>query len=131
MPLRQLSGGPKIGRRIWNALVLSLSFLAATAAYSQTTLGTFVGRITDVSGAVVPNVIIELRNEETNVVTPGVTTSEGDYVFANIKPGTYQLAFRAPGLAEQTVSHVVLEVSQTVRRDVTLAVGSVASSVEV
>jgi hypothetical protein len=110
---------------------IALFLLAGTAAFSQTTLGTILGRITDRSGATIPNVAVELRDERTSVVTRGATTADGDYVFANVKPGTYELTFRAPGLAEQKISRVVLEVSQTVRHDATLDIAAVSSSVQV
>jgi hypothetical protein len=119
-------------RRLAAAVVfVSFFILAGSAAYSQTTLGTILGSITDRSGATVPNASVQLRNEATNVVTRGVTTADGDYVFANVPPGSYELTFQAAGFAEHKISRLVLEVSQTVRRDAALELATVSSSVQV
>ena len=38
-----------------------------------------------------------LRNEGTNVASSQKASAEGEYVFANVKPGLYQLTFDANG----------------------------------
>ena len=105
--------------------------LLSTIAIAQSTLGTIVGRVVDPSGAAMPGVKVTLRNEGTNVSTPQNTNSEGEYVFSNTKPGLYQLTFEGNGFAAHTVEHLLLEVNQTARQDVSLQIGTVASSVQV
>ncbi|HEY3457490.1 MAG TPA: TonB-dependent receptor [Bryobacteraceae bacterium] len=105
--------------------------LLSSLALAQSTLGTILGRVIDPSGAAAPGVNVTLRNEGTNVSSSQVTNPEGEYVFSNIKPGTYQLTFDGKGFAPHTVEHLPLEVNQTVRQDVSLRLGTVASSVQV
>jgi hypothetical protein len=108
-----------------------LFVLLATIAFAQSTLGTIVGRVVDPSSAGVSGVKVTLRNEGTNVATSQNANADGQYVFSNVKPGVYQLTFEANGFAMQTVDHLALEVNQTARQDVTLQLGTVASSVQV
>jgi len=74
---------------------------------------------------------VTLRNEGTNISSSQNASAEGEYVFSNIKPGVYQLTFEANGFVMHTVDHLALEVNQTARQDVTLQLGTVASSVQV
>jgi hypothetical protein len=129
MTVANLRGTPLAHVRA--AVALAFLLLFAALSHGQTTLGTILGHITDPSGAAVPNVSMQLRNEATNVTTTTVATSEGDYVFANVKPGTYELTLTADGFAPETLSHIVLEVSQTVRYNVALRLSAVEASVQV
>jgi Carboxypeptidase regulatory-like domain len=119
------------------ALLSVLAGMCAFAVFSptigaQSTLGTIVGRVVDPSGAALAGTEVKLRNEQTNVALPVQQTSApGEFVFANVQPGMYELSFDAKGFAPQKVQHLALEVSQTVRQDVTLQLGTVASSVQV
>jgi hypothetical protein len=90
-----------------------------------------VGHVADPGNASAGGVKVTLREENTNVITSQTTNAQGDYVFSNIKPGTYQLAFEAQGFAPRTVDHLVLEVNQAARQDITLQLGTVTSSVQV
>jgi hypothetical protein len=109
----------------------ALFVLLTSTVLAQSTLGTIVGRVIDPSAAPVPGVNVTLRNEATNVSSSQNTNPEGEYVFSNIKPGLYQLAFEGKGFAAHTVEHLSLEVNQTVRQDVSLQLSTVASSVQV
>ena len=124
-----------VGRSVSNTrdlLKVGVLIIALTnIANAQTTLGTILGRVVDPSGASVSNVNVILTEEKTNVSSTRSTNNQGDYVFANIKPGVYQLKFDTQGFASRTVEHLVLEVNQTVRQDVDLQIGTQSSSVQV
>lgn len=111
--------------------VIWLLILSTQVAVAQSTLGTIVGRVVDASSASVAGVKVTLREENTNLTSSQSTTAQGNYVFANIKPGIYQLSFEANGFSTRSVEHLRLEVNQTVRQDVSLELGAVASSVQV
>jgi hypothetical protein len=108
-----------------------LIVLLTTIAMAQSTLGTIVGRVVDPSSAGISDVKVTLRNEGTNVASSHNASAQGEYVFSNIEPGFYQLTFEANGFAPYKVEHLALEVNQTARQDVTLQLGTVASSVQV
>src|SRR5919198_1400872 len=120
-------------RLVFTFLATACLFLSlASLASAQSTLGTIVGRVIDPSNAPLAGANVMLRNEGTNVTfTVQQTSAEGEYVFANIQPGIYELSFDAKGFAPHKLEHLALEVNQTVRQDVTLQLGTVASSVQV
>lgn len=111
------------------ALVFVL--VIAMGAQGQTGWGTILGRVTDQSGAVVPNAKVTLRNEGTNVLVKAQSNTDGEYVFSNLIPGTYEVTVRQPGFKPFVVSHIVLYVSQTVRENAKLTVGTSVSTVQV
>ena len=114
------------GAAIWAALAILQPWLAA-----QSSLGTILGRITDPSGAALAGARVTLRNENTNVTATADTSGNGDYVFPNLIPGSYQVTITFKGFAEHAIDHIVLRVDQTAREDATLEVGTVATSVAV
>jgi hypothetical protein len=120
----------------WTGLFLALVSLPVLLLFppqaaGQSTLGTILGRVSDSSGAALPQATVTLINENTNVTSSTTTGSTGDYVFSNLIPSPYRIKVTAAGFADYTVNHVVLNVNQTVRQDATLKVGSVSTSLEV
>jgi hypothetical protein len=61
--------------RVFIALALALS---PVLAYGQATFGTITGTVTDSTGAVVPNVSLEVTNEGTNISRTVVSDSAGN-----------------------------------------------------
>jgi hypothetical protein len=116
----------EIGMRIAAAVML-LSALS----YGQLDRGTITGTVKDVSGAVVPNTHITIKNTATNATYNTATTGAGDYTAVNLPSGTYQLTFDAPGLKKLVRSNVVVAVSETIRVDASLQVGESRDTVTV
>ena len=116
---------------VWLGAALLLSVLAPISLRGQTGYGTILGRVTDNSGAVVPGATVTSRNEDTNVSNVTQANGDGEYVFPNLIPGTYEVTVSQKGFSLFNVSHIVLSVSQTVREDAELAVGTTATTVNV
>src|SRR5947207_4846172 len=100
-------------------------------SWAQSTRGTIVGNVTDASGAAVPSAEVVVTNQGTNVSVTTKTGNEGEYTVTNLDPGTYRVSVGAQGFRSSTVQDVILQVSQTVRQNVQVTVGDVASSVSV
>src|SRR4051794_6626147 len=81
----------------------------------QSITGDVVGLVRDTSGAGIPAVNVTLTDEDRNISVNTVTDSEGNYVFARIRPARYSVGVEKQGFAKRTVSGVVLNVSQRVR----------------
>jgi len=80
----------------------------AQPVFAQTpATGRVTGKISDETGGVLPGVTVELRGANSPVVT-AVTGGDGQYVFDNVQPGTYQLAVSLINFA--TVNHPNLQV---------------------
>ncbi len=108
-------------------LVLALAGLSSTRAWSQA----FTGRVTDQTGAIVPQASIVVHNVETNVDTKTAATGTGDYSIPYLKVGTYQIRASAPGFAETVRTGVTLEVGQTATVNFALQLGAASETVVV
>src|SRR5580698_8788230 len=111
-------------------LFVVMALLLALPVMGQT-LGEITGRITDPSGAGVPDAALTLTNATTNAVRQTKTTGDGDYSFPSLPPGTYKLKAEHPGFKTTANNSVEVEVQQTVRLDYTLQVGDVTQTVEI
>lgn len=101
------------------------------AAYGQGTSATLTGVVTDASQARLAEVKLQLTNEDTGVVTAGVSSPEGEFTFPLLIPGPYRLVASAPGFQTLTRSNIVLELGRVSRVDLTMQVGQVTDSIEV
>ncbi|MGH9695001.1 MAG: carboxypeptidase-like regulatory domain-containing protein, partial [Bryobacteraceae bacterium] len=110
--------------------VLILALALAEAGLAQTTTGTVTGRVTDSSGASVPQATITLINTGTQLKLPTKTDEDGNYSFVAVQPAAYRLEAENTGF-QKFATHFNLAVDQTVRVDVTLTVGQMTNTVEV
>ena len=91
----------------------------------------FTGRVTDSSGAVIPNAQITAHNVDTGIDTPTVTTSAGTYTIPYLKPGRYTVIALAAGFEKGEHTGIVLEVAQTSTVDFALKVGESSQTITV
>jgi hypothetical protein len=92
---------------------------------------TLSGEITDPAGASVPNASVVVTNSVTRAVRRTTTDAAGRYNVGQLDPGTYTLEADAPGFTPGQISGLVLTPTQQTQKDLTLAVGSMAQTVEV
>src|SRR5437762_13236283 len=85
------------------------------------------GMISDAQGLAVPRVRVVLTEVKTKLSRVVETSSEGAYQFVGLNPGTYELVASAKGFAPAT-PQLTLEVNQSVRLDLTLAVGELSQT---
>ena len=72
--------------------------LCGLFAAAQTTSGTITGRVTDTSGAVIPEASVQLVEQQTKVSQAAKTSADGSFVFPVVQPGTYSIK---PGIYGQ------------------------------
>jgi hypothetical protein len=89
------------------------------------------GAITDPAGASIPNASVAVTNSLTQAVRRTTTDPAGHYAVNDLDPGTYTVQAEAPGFTPQQISGLALTPSQSTQKDLTLAVGSLAQTVEV
>ena len=71
---------------------MTLVLMVAASVFGQASgSATLRGRITDPTGAVIPNFALTLINEATKDERKAKTNDEGFYVFSAVPPGTYTL----------------------------------------
>ena len=77
--------------------LLTVYFAASILALAQIGTSTITGRVTDASGAVVPNVNVTVVQKSTNITSTAVTNSEGIYRVPSLQPGEYRVTFESTG----------------------------------
>jgi hypothetical protein len=111
-------------------MIIGLSIATPRLAAQSLTQGDIVGTVTDPSGAVVPNVKVELKNNNTGATQTATTNKTGFYHFALLSPGSYTVTFSAPSY--QSVSRSVrVTIGQSSAANVQLALAAVGTTVEV
>jgi hypothetical protein len=112
-------------------LMVSLFLAIPVCAWTQADRGSIAGKVTDISGAVVPNVTVDLKSEATQVTQSTVTNSSGDYIFQALNPGPYTLSILQPGFKRMQRTHIVVDVNATNEQDIALEPGSASQTVQV
>src|SRR5688500_9569694 len=92
-----------------------LLFVVAGSAFLQDVTGSGQGRVTDPTGATIPNVRLELINEQTNATATQVSTAEGTYIFNLVSPGRYKVRASATGFGNAELSGVTVDVNRATR----------------
>ena len=79
----------------------ALAFLLAMPVFAQNNTGIISGRVTDPSGAVVPNAQITVTQTETNVDAVSATNSDGLFRVPSLIDGPYKVTVTAAGFKKQ------------------------------
>jgi hypothetical protein len=121
--------GLKVQLRLF-AMLASLSLTPAILV-GQATFGGITGTVTDSTGAVVPNVDVQVINQGTNIARSVITGGSGNYEVPNLNSGAYRITARHPGFKTFTVEGIEVAALRTVRVDVRMEVGDVGAEVTV
>jgi len=113
------------------AILVWLGSISFSEASAQSTFGSILGTLSDGTGAVVPGVRVTVTNLVTNERRSTATSTAGLYQFANLLPASYRLEAEMSGFKRFVREPVLLEVQQTVRIDIKMALGEVSETVEV
>jgi len=125
--LKPAAGGLEM--RFYTLIALLLAF--AAAGFAQTAGGTITGTVTDQTGAVVANAMVQAKHVETGTVYDTAATSTGNYTVSQLPVGTYEITATVPGFKKYTRGGIVLTVASVVRIDMGLEVGNATESVTV
>jgi len=116
-------------RRISFNLLLIFLFAGvvpfAARLQAQAISGDLVGRVTDASGAIMPDVSVTATNNATDVTASARTNAGGEYRISNLLPGNYDVAAEAPGFSTFKLKGVSVQHNQTATVNITLTVGSI------
>jgi len=114
-------------RGVLATLVLSAGI--AVNGYSQA-VSSLRGTVTDASGAVLPGASVALLSDERGFQESHVTDANGNYVFPQVPPGTYDLKVSASHFAPYQ-ARVTLLVQQPANLNIKLRVNAISEQVEV
>ena len=107
-----------------------LVVVTAGTVFGQGFQGGLRGSLKD-AGGVVPGVEVTLTNEQTNVKRSTVTNERGEYVFANVDPGNYNVKAALQGYKTVDRGGIRIATQQFLTLDLVMEVGAITESVTV
>ncbi len=118
------------------SLYLLMAALACFAllplhAVAQFENGSIVGLVHDVSGAVIPDATVTVKNIATGVVSTRQTNGSGDYEVPALRVGQYNVEVTKDGFSPTRATDISVSVGARQRIDLTLKVGETSTVVEV
>ncbi|HSL22746.1 MAG TPA: TonB-dependent receptor [Vicinamibacterales bacterium] len=112
--------------------VLGLLLSAApTTISAQTYQGGIRGAVRDPVGIVIHQAEVKLVNEATNAARTTHSNETGEYVFANVLPGTYTVQVSLPGFKTYEETGIRIGTQQFIVLDVKLEVGNLSEEVTI
>jgi outer membrane receptor protein involved in Fe transport len=115
----------------WLPVVL-LCFLACTNAGAQTSRGVISGRVVDTTGAVIPGATVTLISSSTGTKQDLLSSETGDFVFAAVLPGTYEITVELPGMKRLSKTNINMTASERLALgNFQLEVGDLTESITV
>ena len=120
----------KIMMRLVVVAFLLVAFVVQASA--QTSSASISGHVIDQSKSAIPNAEIKLLDQSTNVVISTHTSGNGDFVFADVAPGTYTAIVTAVGFKELRKVNLVLYASVNLDAGTfSLSIGAVQQTVTI
>jgi hypothetical protein len=113
------------------SLAALFALCCSVGVWAQSTGGRINGRVTDPSGAVVPDATVTIINEAAGVRNHTQSSKSGDFSFPSVPVGVYTIEFEAPGFKKLTRKQVALDLNQTLTVNGTLELGAATETVEV
>lgn len=93
--------------------------------------GAITGRVTDSSGAIVPEAAVQVIDTQTGSSRKVATSADGTYRAPLLPPGLYSIEVQKTGFQSAVVSNVRVVVTETTVVDLALKIGAVETRVEV
>lgn len=93
--------------------------------------GTISGTVVDRTGAVIPAARVKLSREDSSVNQEAMSDTDGQFFFAGVTPGSFQLTITSPGFTAQTASGTLHPGEDYTAPPVVLDVATAATEVKV
>ena len=126
-----------MSRHRWGRVLRASAWVAvfalgcAAGARAQAVKGGLVGNLADQSGFALPGVTVTITEVNTNISYSAITNESGNYVFSNLKDGTYRVVAELSGFKRVVREGVEVPVNATPRVDLKMEVGAVEESITV
>lgn len=117
--------------KIATVMMLFLLFAPFEPLRAQTATAVVNGAVLDTSRATVPDTLVQLTSQDTNITDKANTNSAGDFEFLNVLPGHYVLTAEKAGFKKVALPPFELQVNQTLTENITLELGATNQTVEV
>ena len=112
--------------------VLALLLVPTTSVFAQGLTGQISGSIQDSTGSRVPGATVTLTNTDTGLVRETMSDNNGDFVFTQLLPGSFQVSVNKEGFKRYEQKDIAVTATErVVLRTVVLDVGSITETVSV
>jgi hypothetical protein len=113
--------------------ILVFVLLAGALPAMAQGVGAIGGTVSDVSGGVLPGVVVTLSNAQGTVGGSQVATTDerGTYQFVRLVPGTYGVKAELQGFRPAELRNLIVNADVTARADVKLEIGTLAEGITV
>jgi hypothetical protein len=111
-------------------IVLAALLLPGMLGAQSTTNGAISGTVTDATGAILPDITVNLKSIEKGFANSTKTNAQGFYQFPLLEPGTYAITIAAPSFKTSTMTTTV-SVGAVSTVNAKLEVGAAGTTVEV
>src|SRR5260370_21214475 len=110
-------------------LTIATILIVSSTASGQTATGILQGRVTDNSGAAVPDAKVTIENERTPVHQVTVSNSLGIFVQPYLLPSTYNVTVEKVGFQEDSTTGDTVEVQKSTQLGIVLKGAEVHTTV--
>ena len=107
------------------------ALLFPAVVLAQQSTGNIVGTVSDPAGGLVPNVQVTISEIATTRSRTAITNGAGEYQAPYLVPGDYALTAEQAGFQKSIVNRITAAVSQTIRVDFRLEIGTKQQTVQV
>lgn len=111
--------------------LLLVCALMAAPSFGQLTRGFISGVVQDPSGSVVPDVLVKITNQATNLSSETSTNAAGIYRLVAVEPGTYTVEFSRQGFETRRIPNIAVTGNQEVTLNQSLTVAATTTTIEV
>ena len=111
-------------RKSFHLLLAVVTVSLCATSFAQSGNATLQGRVTDATGAAVPNATIHITSELTGIARDVVANAFGLYSAPNLPASRYKVSAAAPGYGTKVASGVTLTVGEVHDLDVSLSVAA-------
>src|SRR5207253_4410240 len=118
-------------RVVWLAVFVAFIGLVSSVQAQRADRGIITGIVTDPTGSSVVGASVKVHNDGTGVDTVLSTNDAGAFTTPPLVLGTYSITVDHPGFKTALRTGVQVVGAETIRQDITLAVGAVNETVEV
>ena len=115
----------------WLVRAMVFLVLLLSAEYAQAQNALVAGTIKDQSGAVIPGVTLDAKNQETGLSRTVVSDDNGHFRLPALPPGTYTVTADLAGFTKEEVKDIVLVIDQTAMVDFTMKPAQMSETVAV
>ena len=113
------------------SLLITLSALAAAAAFGQEARGAIIGRVVDSTNAAIQNAVVIVTNKSMGTTQKVVTNEIGFYQATYLIPGAYRVEVSLSGFMKYVQEPIEVRVNDRIELAIALQLGTAEQSVTV